>query len=73
MATRAETFRSEQARQRAHDAAAPRDDESPGEEDAGTGAPGARRPEQRAKEAIPQTVTQMHKTFAPSARHLKRT
>ncbi|HEY0713657.1 MAG TPA: hypothetical protein VGF45_13340 [Polyangia bacterium] len=98
MATRAETFRSEQARQRAHEAAAQRQENhgitdgiaSEDEEGAmrdgnggllgsghegerGTGGRAGRRNEQRSKEAIPLTVTQMHRTFSPSARHLKRT
>ncbi|HEY0707225.1 MAG TPA: hypothetical protein VGG33_10520 [Polyangia bacterium] len=102
MATRAETFRSEQARQRAHEAASQKQDNhgitqglaadeadnpdpetlnaeggglrgSGHEGERGTGGREGRRAEQKSKDAIPLTVTQMHKTFAPSARHLKRT
>jgi hypothetical protein len=96
MATRAETFRSEQARQRAHEAASSRqDNHGPTEKEAvereqqqplpdgvmigsggvprGAGGRAGRRSEQRTKDAIPRTATQMHVSFSPSARHQKRT
>jgi hypothetical protein len=100
MATRAETFRSEQARQRAHEAAAHRQENGNGhgltdgeaqldddgnvltegllgsghEGERGTGGrEGRRSTESRIKDSPPKTTTQMFRTFAPSARHLKRT